>query len=124
MSLYSEFTPDAKLMIEDFGVPLVLATGQTFLAMISDPVVNQTLQAGGFLEQTSFTVKVVATTTSWTTESGAVGGSTGSLASGVAISALAIGKKATIANLGVRITASQYKPGSAWVILTVQTDDQ
>jgi hypothetical protein len=100
MSLYSEFTPDAKLMIEDFGVPLVLATGQTFLAMISDPVVNQTLEAGGFLEQTSFTVKVVATTTSWTTESGAVGGSTGSLSGGVAISALAIGKKATIANLG------------------------
>jgi len=46
------------------------------------------------------------------------------LSGGVAISPLAIGKKATIANVGVRITASQYKPGSAWVILTVQTDDQ
>lgn len=124
MSLYSEFLPDAKEMIADFGIPLVLATGETFLAMASDPVVNQTLEAGGFLEQTSFTVKVVATTSAWNTPSGAVGGSTGSLSAGVAISPLSIGKKATIANVGVRIVASQYKPSSAWVILTVHTDDQ
>ena len=124
MSLYPDFLPDAKEMLDEFGIPMTCSTGESFMAMISDPMVQQTLEAGGFLQTTSFTLKVAATPSSWTTASGLVGGSTGSLSGGVAISPLSIGKKVTAANLGLRIASSQYKPGSAWVILTVQTDVQ
>lgn len=124
MSLYPDFLPDAKEMLDEFGVPLTCPTGESFMAMVSDPMIQQTLEAGGFLNQTSFTIKVAATTAAWTTASGLVGASTGSLSGGVAISPLTIGKKVTAANLGLRIVSSQYKPGSAWVILTVHTDAQ
>jgi len=115
---------DAKEFVNDWGIPMTCATAEVFRVMASDPAVQQTLDAGGFVNQTSFTLKVVATSTAWTTADGDVGGSTGSLSGGVAISPLAIGKKVTAANLGLRIVASQYKPGSAWVILTVHTDTQ
>jgi len=103
---------------------MTCATAEVFRVMASDAAVQQTLDAGGFVNQTSFNLKVVATSTAWTTADGDVGGSTGSLSGGVAISSLSIGKKVTAANLGLRIVASQYKPGSAWVILTVHTDTQ
>jgi len=122
--LYPTFLADAKEMINEFGIPMTCATGQTFLVMASDAMVQQTLEAGGFLQTTAFNLKVVATTDSWTTADGLVGGSTGSLSGGVAITPLTIGKKVTAANLGLRIVASQYKPGSAWIILTVHTDVQ
>jgi hypothetical protein len=115
---------DAKEFVNDWGIPMTCATSEVFRVMVSDPSVQQTLDAGGFVNQTSFNLKVVATPTAWTTADGDVGGSTGSLSGGVAISPLAIGKKVTAANLGLRIVASQYKPGSAWVILTVHTDTQ
>jgi hypothetical protein len=112
---------DAKEFINDWGIPMTCPTGEVFRVMASDASVQQTLDAGGFVNQTSFTLKVIATTSAWTTADGDVGGSTGSLSGGVALS---IGKKVTAANLGLRIVASQYKPGSAWVILTVHTDTQ
>ena len=115
---------DAKEFVNDWGIPMTCPTGEVFRVMASDASVQQTLDAGGFVNQTSFNLKVIATTSAWTTADGDVGGSTGSLTGGVAISALSIGKKVTAANLGLRIVASQYKPGSAWVILTVRTDTQ
>lgn len=115
---------DAKEFVNDWGIPMTCPTGEVFRVMASDASVQQTLDAGGFVNQTSFNLKVIATTSAWTTADGDVGGSTGSLTGGVAISALSIGKKVTAANLGLRIVASQYKPGSAWVILTVHTDTQ
>jgi hypothetical protein len=122
---YSEtLLTDAKEFVTDWGIPMTCPTGEVFRVMASDAAVQQTLDAGGFVNQTSFNLKVVATTTAWTTSDGDVGGSTGSLSGGVAISPLAIGKKVTAANLGLRIVASLYKPGSAWVILTVHTDTQ
>ena len=124
MDLSAELLADAKEMLNDFGIPLVCATNETFRVMASDAQINQTLESGGFLSQTAFTVKVAATTSAWTTADGAVGASTGSLSGGVAISPLSIGKKAVVGNVGVRIVSSQYKPGSAWVILGVHTDVQ
>lgn len=122
--LYPTFLADAKEMINEFGIPMTCPTGETFLVMASDAMVQQTLEAGGFLTTTAFNLKVVATTDAWTTADGLVGGSTGSLSGGVAITPLTIGKKVTAANLGLRIVASQYKPGSAWIILTVHSDVQ
>lgn len=122
---YSEtLLTDAKEFVNDWGIPMTCVTAEVFRVMVSDPSMQQTLDAGGFVNQTSFNLKVVATSTAWTTANGDVGGSTGSLSGGVAISPLAIGKKVTAANLGLRIVASLYKPGSAWVILTVHTDTQ
>jgi hypothetical protein len=122
---YSEtLLTDAKEFVTDWGIPMTCATSEVFRVMASDASVQQTLDAGGFVNQTSFNLKVVATTSAWTTTDGDVGGSTGSLAGGVAISPLSIGKKVTAANLALRIVGSQYKPGSAWVILTVHTDTQ
>ena len=126
MSLYADgtFTDDAKLMLADFGVTFTDSAGNTFLAMVTDPSVSQALQAGGFLEQTSFTAKVAAATSAWTASDGRVGASVAALSGGVAVSTLAIGKTASVANVGVRIVASSHKPGSAWVILQLTTDTQ
>ena len=124
MDYSSTFLADAKEMLNEFGIPMTCPTGESFMVMASDAQLTQTLDAGGFVNQTSFTLKVAATTTAWTTADGLVGGSTGSLTGGMAITPLTIGKKVTAANLGLRIVGSQYKPGSAWVILTVHTDTQ
>jgi|TARA_R110000868_G_scaffold345361_3_gene606460 hypothetical protein len=126
MSLYADgtFTDDAKTILADLGVTFTDSAGNTFLAMVTDPSVTQALQAGGFLEQTSFTAKVAATTSAWTASDNRVGGSVASLTGGVAISTLATGKTASVANLGVRIVATSHKPGSAWVILQLTTDTQ
>jgi hypothetical protein len=124
MDLYPTFLADAKEMLNEFGIPMTCPTGEAFRVMVSDPSIQQTLDAGGFVNQTSFTLKVAATTSAWTTADGLVGGSTGSLTGEVAITPLTIGKKVTAANLGLRIVGSQHKPGSAWVILTVHTDTQ
>ena len=124
MDLTAELLADAKEMLNDFGIPMVCATGETFRVMASDAQLNQTLEAGGFLAQTAFTVKVAASTTAWTTADGLVGASIGALNGGGAISPLTIGKKAVVGNIGVRIVSSQYKPGSGWIILGVHTDVQ
>ena len=62
MSLYADgnFLDDAQLMLADFGITFTDSSSNTFLAMVTDPSVTQALQAGGFLEQTSFTAKVAA----------------------------------------------------------------
>jgi hypothetical protein len=124
MALYSDFLADAQIMLADFGVTFTDSAGNTFLAMVTDPSVTQALQAGGFLEQTSFTAKVAAATSSWTASDGRVGGSVAALAGGVAVSTLATGQTASVANVGVRIVATSHKPGSAWVILQLTTDTQ
>jgi hypothetical protein len=126
MSLYADgnFLDDAQLMLADFGITFTDSASNTFLAMVTDPSVTQALQAGGFLEQTSFTAKVAAATSAWTASDGRVGGSVAALSGGVAVSTLAIGKTASVANVGVRIVAVSHKPGSAWVILQLTTDTQ
>jgi hypothetical protein len=126
MSLYADgtFLDDAKTILADLGVTFTDSAGNNFLAMVTDPSVTQALQAGGFLEQTSFTAKVAAAPAAWTASDGRVGGSVAALSGGVAISTLATGKTASVANLGVRIVATSHKPGSAWVILQLTTDTQ
>lgn len=124
MSIYADFAQDAKDMLADFGVAGSIASGPTFLCMISDPVLTQVLEAGGYCDRTQFSVKVTATTTAWTASDGRVGASAALLSSGLPIASLAIGKKITAGGKSVRITSQTYKPGSAWIILVVIDDNQ
>ena len=124
MSIYSEFLPDAKEMLADFGVAGSIPSGPTFLCLISDPVLTQVLEAGGYCDRTQFSVKVTATTSAWTASDGRTGASAALLSNGLPISALSIGKKITAGGKSVRITSQTYKPGSAWIILVVIDDNQ
>ena len=111
-------------MLADFGVAGSIPSGPTFLCLISDPVLTQVLEAGGYCDRTQFSVKVTATTSAWTASDGRVGASAALLSGGNPISALSIGKKITAGGKSVRITSQTYKPGSAWIILVVIDDNQ
>ena len=111
-------------MLADFGVAGSATGGITFLCLISDPVLTQVLEAGGYQDRTQFSVKVTATTSAWTASDGRTGASAALLSSNLPISALAIGKKITAGGKSVRITSQTYKPGSAWIILVVIDDNQ
>lgn len=121
MSLYSEFTADAKEMLSDFGISATVGAN-SFLVLVSDPAVSPTLDAGGFVERLSWTVRFAAATGSWTASDGRVGGQVATLSSGAPISALNVGKKLTVNGKVVRVTAQAYKSGSAWITLTVVDD--
>ena len=124
MSIYADFAQDAKDMLADFGVTGSISGGPNFLCMISDPVLTQVLEAGGYCDRTQFSVKVTATTSAWTASDGRVGASAPLLSNGLPIASLAIGKKITAGGKSVRITSQTYKPGSAWIILVVIDDNQ
>ena len=72
MDLYPTFLADAKEMLNEFGIPMICPTGEAFTVMASAAQLPQTLDAGGFVNQTSFTLKVAATTSAWTTADGLV----------------------------------------------------
>jgi hypothetical protein len=125
MSLYSEFLPDAKEMIADFGVAGSANSGAiTFTCLISDPAVQTVLEAGGYMERTQYNVRLPAATASWSLPDGSIGASTAIIVSGSPIASLAQGKKIVAGGKNVRITTQTYKPGSAWVTLVVIDDNQ
>jgi hypothetical protein len=125
MSLYSEFLPDAKEMIADFGVAGSANSGAiTFKCLISDPAVQTVLEAGGYMERTQYNVRLPAATASWSLPDGSTGASTAIIVSGSPIASLAQGKKIVAGGKNVRITTQTYKPGSAWVTLVVIDDNQ
>jgi len=125
MSLYSEFLPDAKEMIADFGVAGSANSGAiTFKCLISDPAVQTVLEAGGYMERTQYNVRLPAATASWSLPDGSTGASTAIIVSGSPIASLAQGKKIVAGGKTVRITSQTYKPASAWVTLVVIDDNQ
>jgi hypothetical protein len=125
MSLYSEFLPDAKEMIADFGVAGSANSGAiTFKCLISDPAVQTVLEAGGYMERTQYNVRLPAATASWSLPDGSIGASTAIIVSGSPIPSLAQGKKIVAGGKTVRITTQTYKPASAWVTLVVIDDNQ
>mgnify|MGYP003335034154 FL=1 len=125
MSLYSDFLPDAKEMIADFGVAGSANSGAiTFLCLISDPAVATVLEAGGYCERTQYNVRIPAATASWTLPDGSNGASSAIVSGGVPIPSLGQGKKIVAGGKTVRITTQTYKPGSAWVTLVVIDDNQ
>ena len=125
MSLYAEFLPDAKEMVADFGVAGSANAGAiTFMCLISDPAVSTVLEAGGYCEQTQYNVRLPAVTASWSLTDGSTGSSAGLLSGGSPIASLGQGKKIVAGGKAVRITTQTYKPGSAWITLTVIDDNQ
>jgi hypothetical protein len=125
MSLYSEFLPDAKEMIADFGVAGSANSGAiTFKCLISDPAVQTVLEAGGYMERTQYNVRLPAATASWSLPDGSIGASTAIIVSGSPIPSLTQGKKIVAGGKTVRITTQTYKPASAWVTLVVIDDNQ
>jgi hypothetical protein len=127
MSLYDDgtFLDDAKLMVADFGVSGSCNAGAiTFQCLISDPMVTQSFQEGGFVDRTQHSVRIPAATASWSLPDGSNGASAATLSGGVPIASLAQGKKIVAGGKTVRITTQTYKPGSAWITLVVIDDNQ
>jgi hypothetical protein len=125
MSIYSDFLNDAKEILSDFGIESSSNSGSiNFLSMISDPVLTQVLDPGGYCEKTQFSVKVAASPAQWIAADGRVGASTGLLVSGNPHQSLSFGKKLVVGGKGVRINSVTYKPGSSWIILVVIDDNQ
>lgn len=125
MSLYSEFLPDAKEMIADFGVAGSANSGAlTFKCLLSDPAVTQSFEAGGFVTQTQHTVRLPASDASWSLPDGSIGASGAIISGGAPVASLAIGKKIVAGGKNLRVTGQTYKPGSAWLTLVVIDDDQ
>ena len=123
MSIYSEFLPDAKEIIEDLGVPGQTADGTlTFKCMISDPITSQVFETGGFVDKVGHSVRIVADTAAWTLSDGTTGASGPIIVSGAVVPALAYGKKLVVNGRGVRISQVAYKRTSAWVTLQVIDD--
>ena len=112
-------------MVADFGIEgSTFDSSLTFRAMLSDPVMNQTLEAGGFNTQTLHTVRLPAVTASWSLPDGSIGASGPTLTAGLPIALFAIGKKLTVGERNLRISSRTYKPNSAWITLTVIEDAQ
>ena len=125
MSLYSEFLPDAKEMIADFGVAGSANSGTlTFKCLLSDPAVTQSFEAGGFVTQTQHTVRLPAVTASWSLPDGSNGASGAIISGGAPVASLGLGKKIVAGGKNLRVTGQTYKPGSAWLTLVVIDDDQ
>lgn len=125
MSLYSEFLPDAKEMIADFGVTGSANSGTlTFKCLLSDPAVTQSFEAGGFVTQTQHTVRLPAVTASWSLPDGSNGASGAIISGGAPVASLGLGKKIVAGGKNLRVTGQTYKPGSAWLTLVVIDDDQ
>jgi hypothetical protein len=125
MSLYSEFGPDAKEIVADLGIPGQTAGATlTFSCLISEPAYTTVLEAGGYCERTQYTVRLPAVTASWSLPDGSIGASGATLAAGVPMVGLGIGKRLTVGGKVVRINSQTYKPASAWITLVVVDADQ
>ena len=124
MSIYAEFLPDAKEMLEEFGILCSLDQSRSCLAMISDPVQTQVLEAGGYCDKLQFTLKIAAADDEWNTSDLELGSNFAAIVNGSPISDFEIGKKLSIDNKTVRINSLTYKPGSAWIIMVVIDENQ
>ena len=124
----SELIEDAKAIVGDMADLAQTWTnvGATlsWQVLIDGPAVTQELTAGGFVDKVSHSARVVAASASWTTSYGSA--CAAALSSGSPVSALAIGKTLVATEQGnreYRIEGVNYKPGSAWVELTVRSED-
>lgn len=122
MSLYADgtFLDDAKLMVADFGVPGSCNAGAiTFQCLISDPVVTQSFQEGGFVDRTQHMVRIPAATASWSLPDGSNGASAPIISGQDPIASLGIGKVIAVDGKTLRIVGQTHKRSSAWVTLQV-----
>lgn len=123
MSIYSQFLPDLKIVLSDIGVPATVGS-DLFLVGLTRPMNTPRFDAGGFVEQKMWTVSFAASTAPWTASDGRVGGQVPTLASGVPIPALSIGKKLTVNGQVLRIKGQSYQQLSAAIELDCIDDNQ
>ena len=121
MSLYgTEFLDDAKLIVADFGVSGSCNGGAiTFQCLISDPMVTQSFQEGGFVDRTQHMVRIPAATASWSLPDGSNGASAAIVIDQEPIASLGIGKTIAVDGKTLRIIGQTHKRPSAWVTLQV-----
>jgi hypothetical protein len=124
----SDLIADAKDIVGDMAdlAQTWTAVGGTpsFQVLIDGPSVTQELVAGGFVDKVSHSCRIVASTASWTTSYGST--CAAAISSNAPVASLAIGKTLVATEQGnreYRIEGSTYKPGSAWVELTVRAED-
>ena len=125
----TELIADAKAVLGDMAdlaqTWTTVGGGTSWQVLIGLPSISQDLQAGGFIERTNHEVRLVAATASWTTAYGST--CAAAISSGAIVSTLAIGKTLVATeqgNIKYRIVGTAYKPGSAWVTLTVRLEDE
>ena len=125
----TELIADAKAIMGDMAdlaqTWTTVGGATSWQVLIGMPSLSQELQAGGFIERTNHEVRLVASTASWTTAYGST--CAAAISSGSPVSSLAIGKTLVATeqgNIKYRVVGSAYKPGSAWVTLTVRLEDE
>jgi hypothetical protein len=111
MSIWDEFTADAQSILNEVGKDITIknvpgGTPVAFKAMVTQPMVLQDMETGGFLNSTTFEVKVLRTVAS--THPGL----------------FAYGNIINYDGQDYRIVAIANRPPSAWLVAKVQTKEQ
>jgi len=111
MSIWDEFTADAQSILNEVGKDITIknvpgGTPVAFKAMVTQPMVLQDMETGGFLNSTTFEVKVLRT----------VAASHPGL--------FAYGNIINYDGQDYRIVAIANRPPSAWLVAKVQTKEQ
>jgi hypothetical protein len=111
MSIWDEFTADALSILNEVGKDITIknvpgGTPVAFKAMVTQPMVLQDMETGGFLNSTTFEVKVLRTVAS--THPGL----------------FAYGNIINYDGQDYRIVAIANRPPSAWLVAKVQTKEQ
>jgi hypothetical protein len=111
MSIWDEFTADALSILNEVGKDITIknvpgGTPVAFKAMVTQPMVLQDMETGGFLNSTTFEVKVLRTVAS--THPGL----------------FAYGNIVNYDGQDYRIVAIANRPPSAWLVAKVQTKEQ
>lgn len=109
--IYAEFLADAQSVLNEIGKDITIRNVPSgapvaFKAMVTQPMVLQDMETGGFLNQTTFEVKVLRTVE--TTNPGL----------------FAYGNIISYNGEEYRIVAIANRPPSAWLIAKVQTKVQ
>jgi hypothetical protein len=109
--IFAEFTADAVSVLNEIGKDITIkqvpgGTPVAFKAMVTQPMVLQDMETGGFLNQTTFEVKVLRTTAE--SHPGL----------------FAYGNIIAFNGEDYRIVALANRPPSAWLIAKVQTKVQ
>jgi hypothetical protein len=105
-NLSAMWLADAQAICAEVG-QTVSINGTSYAAMLSDPTLTPSLEAGGLMDKITTLIKVPSTT-----------------AALAAISYMQPGKRLTFDARAYRVTAFTYKPGSAWIQMQCQDADQ
>jgi len=105
-NLAAMWLADAQAICAEAG-QTVSINGTNYAAMLSDPTLTPSLEAGGLMDKITTLVKVPATT-----------------AALAAKSHMQPGKRLTHDGRIYRVIAFTYKPGSAWLQMQCQDADQ